>query len=124
MIKKLVIIAVIAAVLYGQSARAASVMEPKTMQEFKSQVGGGKVILFLGSNGCPHCRAFMPKFRAVAAGSNAKFIFADYATPQLIDLTHEYRTQSPVVIVLNNGVEVKRIPASGLNQQTLQAAVQ
>lgn len=123
MIKKLVLVAVIAAVVYGQSARAASVMEPKTMQEFKSHVNNGKVVLFLGSNGCPHCRAFMPKFQAVAAGSTAKFIFADYATPQLIDLTHEYRTQNPVVIILNNGAEVKRIPASGLNQQTLQAAV-
>ncbi|MGE0009905.1 MAG: thioredoxin family protein [Candidatus Babeliales bacterium] len=123
--KKFVIIALITVAIFGQPAQAAGVMEPKTMQEFRSQVGFGKVAIFLGTMGCRHCRAFLPKFReAAAANNNTKFIFVELASPQLSDLSHEYRTQSPTLVVLKNGTEVRRVPATDLNKQSLQAAIQ
>lgn len=119
------LIAAIAAVFYGQAVQAATVMRPSTMQDFKSQVASGKVAIFFGTMSCPHCRAFLPKFSEVAAGNNnVKFVFAELGSKELADLSYQYKVNNPTLVVLNNGTEIKRIPSTGLNKQTLQSAIQ
>lgn len=123
--KKLIVFTMMMVAASASVSLEATVIRPTSMQDFKSQVSSGTVVVFFGSMGCPHCIKFMPIFNEVAAANgNAKFIFAEIAAPALSDLTYQYNVHGPTVKVFKNGTVVATLPSRSLNRETLTNAIQ
>ncbi len=123
--KKLLIFTVMMVAASAGVSIEAAVSRPNSIQEFKSQLSNGTVVVFFGTMSCPHCRKFMPIFNEVAgANGNAKFIFAETGMPPLDDLLYQYKVSGPTVKVFKNGSVVATIPSTSLNRETLTNVVQ